>query len=132
MRLALEDFGAKCMCLLVPCIEGKRAAEESFFADPELLECFLNLPEDETSRDPIDLEWIQTHQANDPNLIACSLQQPQEFPIEEINRNLVICKKSHVDHQPQDWKKCIPDSPLTECDSMASFDVGTRRENSIV
>lgn len=132
-RLDLEDFGATYLYLpgkdnvladafsrlprmdsLVPRIEGKSAAEESFFADPELLDCFLNLPEDETLRNPIDLEWIQTHQANDNNLILCSLQQPQEFPIKTINNRPMICKKLYVNDEPQDWKICIPDALLTD------------------
>ena len=100
---------------LVPRIEGKTAAiEDSFFADSELLDCFINLPEDPTLRNPIDLEWIQTHQANDPNLIACSLQKPQEFPIKDINGRPMICRKLYVNDQPQDWKICIPNSLLSD------------------
>lgn len=79
--LALEDFEAKHMCLpgkddvltgtfsclpqmdsLVLDIEGKTAAvEDASFVDPELVDCFVNLQEDQTLQNPVDLEWIQTH-----------------------------------------------------------------------
>ena len=73
-----------------------------------MIDCFINLPKETRIENPLDIEWIQTHQANIHNLVASLLQQLHEFPIKDISGRLMICKRISFNDQPQDWKICIP------------------------
>jgi RNase H-like domain found in reverse transcriptase len=79
--------------------EGKKSPETdpdllfsySLLDDDELLDCFLNFPQDNSLRSPLDLSWIQQNQFEDQHLQARQQQFPDMFPIKYIDHIPLMC-----------------------------------------
>jgi len=122
----LEDFGAKYIYIegkdnvladafsRLPRIEGK-SSDNSFSTnlkslrnDSNFMDCFVNFPAQPNLRNPLDLQWIQTHQFEDLQLNNLHQQFPRKYPTRYINNIPLICYRRNENEQENEWKICIP------------------------
>jgi len=91
--------------------------ESSFFSpvmdSPALAECFLNLPNPDVMRKPIDVDWLQENQFEDLDLYNRRADQMRTYPIRNISGRPII----HYQYDPDDenemnWKIAIPQGLL--------------------
>ena len=69
----------------------------------------MNLPELHEMHNPIDIANIQNHQLNDLQLFDLHTEQPDQYPVKEINGLEMIGYVPDLDIG-NDWKICLPES----------------------
>jgi len=85
----------------------------SVMDSPALAKCFLNLPNPDVMRNPIDIDWLQENQFEDLDLNNRRADQMRTYPIRNISGQPII----HYQYDPDDqnkmnWKIAIPQGLL--------------------
>eukprot|EP00957_Ditylum_brightwellii_P022131 1669665-Ditylum_brightwellii.AAC.1 len=76
--------------------------------DPEMIESFLNHPPLQAMRNPIMILNIQQHQFKDLQLNNMRRQDPQRFPVNEIEGRPLICYREHMNDPVDLWCIALP------------------------
>ena len=88
---------------------------DSFYSvldDPELFDCFLNLPTlENNAHNPLNYTWIQEEQQNDAKLQTLVQKNPQRYFTQAIGFHNIICHVKPGDPQSA-WKIALPDSVI--------------------
>jgi len=80
----------------------------SILNDPELLDCFLNLPTlDDNNHNPLNYEWIQKEQQDDEKLQELQRRFPMQYITQTVGFHKII---THVKpgESPSAWKIALP------------------------
>ena len=74
--------------------------------EPELLECFLNLPEMNTpAENPLNMEWICTQQQQDAGLLDRAIKYPTRYITKTMENDVdVLCYVKPDDDPNRQWK----------------------------
>ena len=137
-RLAIDDFDAtfqyiegknnvlgdafsRLPRLDISTTEGKTSdpSDESLFFSlldqPDLAECFLNLPDAEMMRNPLDPQWMQENQFEDEQLNARRQDRPELFPVKYISGvPLIHYRTDPAELDEMNWRIAIPSGLLND------------------
>ena len=86
----------------------------SILDDPELFECFINLPEVDTPQhNPLNYSWIHEQQQADSTLKRLQLKKPENFITKEFEDNVkLICYVAPGDSAATQWKICLTEDMI--------------------
>lgn len=78
----------------------------SVLDEPEIFECFLNLPELNTpAENPLNMEWIREQQQNDPVLLARVEKYSDRYIFKTFENNTdILCYVKPGDDPSRQWK----------------------------
>ena len=81
--------------------------------DEELLDCFLNLPNMETTgKNPLKFKWIEEGQLQDLQLQNCKHRLPTQFTIRQFgNETKLITHVKPGDNSDMEWK-IVPEAQI--------------------
>jgi hypothetical protein len=77
----------------------------SVLNEPELFECFLNLPETNApAENPLNMKWIREQQQNDPELLASAMKYPERYVNKNVDDTKILCHVKPGDDPETQWK----------------------------
>ena len=87
----------------------RKVSHTSIFDDPELVDCFLNLPpEADGLESPLRWEYVAEMQATDEELQELIQRSPQQYHIRTIQDQNIVCYTKLGDNNNTQWKIALP------------------------
>jgi len=81
----------------------------SIIDDPELLDCFLNLPQDNDGLEsPLQWEHVAQQQAADAELQGFRQRSPEQYHLRLIQGHNIVCYTRIGDNHDTQWKIALP------------------------
>lgn len=87
----------------------RHVTSTSIIDDPELLDCFLNLPQNADGLEsPLQWEYVAQQQAADEELQELRQRTPQQYQIRLIQGHNIVCYTRLGDNPNTQWKIALP------------------------
>ena len=102
----------------------RHVTSTSVVDDPELLDCFLNLPQDADGLEsPLQWEYVAQQQAADEELQELRQRTPQQYQVRLIQGHNIVTYTRLGDNNNTQWKIALPRNMIPQ-----TFDnIGTKR-----
>ena len=90
-------------------LHDREVSYTSIFDDPELLDCFLNLPQEADGLEsPLRWEYVAEMQAADEQLQELTQRSPEQYHIRPIQGHNIVCYTKIGDDNNTQWKIALP------------------------